>query len=331
MPANARRIVLTIAGGKVTEQLTDFPVYVDLIQDDLKTRFNPAQLSFKQRMGGNVQNLPYELQSFDKSAGRLRAWVLLPELSYTADNVFELQYGDGSVAAAANAPEVWRNHYKVVFHLESATAPIADSRQASPGTPANLQTNASITARLGKGIDFDGNINGWVSFTNPISGNSPSTISVWVNQDTATNKDALVVLGGGNTGEGRWLNGQFNNDEVGLGLLNDDWTSTGLDVEGEGWRLLHWTYNNKVSRLYQDGVIVDTPFTHASNANTQGTAGWLGNNKSTGFDNNSGLNGTLDEVRVADIDRTPGWIAAEFTNQADPAEFVAASGPQPLP
>lgn len=323
--------MLTIAGSKVPEQLTDFPVYIDLTQDDFKTRLDAAQLSFKRRMGANIDNLPYELQSFDPATGRLRAWVLLPRLSNGGDTSFELQYGDPAVAAAPNAPEVWRNGYRLVFHLESDTA-IADSRQKATGTPSNLKPTALTDAKLGKGIDFDGNLNEWISFTNPINGGGQGTISVWVSQQDANNKEALVALGAGLGNQARWIYGSHNgNNQVTLGLFADDWTNTGLDIRNDGWRLIHWTYNNRTSRLYRDAQPIGNPFTHINNANTQTNQGWLGNNKSPGFDTDAGLNGILDEVRISDTARSPGWIAAEFANQSNPGTFLAASAPQPLP
>jgi trimeric autotransporter adhesin len=325
-----RRIALTIAAGKVTEVLTDFPVYVDVTDNELKTKLDLTQLSFKQRSGGTVVNLPYEVQSFDKNAGRLRAWVLLPRLD-TAENGLELQYGDAAVAAAPNPAEVWRNHFKAVFHLESSANPIADSRGIYPGTPANLKTNASQDAKLGKGLEFDNNQNSVISFANPIKGTGPSTISLWVNETNPLGKESLVHLGSGDALETRWLNGQFNINEVGLGLGGSDWINTALNINGQGWKLLHWTYENQVSRLYQDAALVGTPYTHSDNANTTGDFAWLGNARAQGFDINAALNGLMDEVRISDVARSAGWIAAELANQSAPATFVTHEEPSALP
>lgn len=309
---------------------SDFPVFVDLTDNELKTLLSTTQMSFKQRSGNTIENLPYEIQSFDKGMGRLRAWVLIPKLD-VADNVFELQYGDASVAVLPNPPEVWRNHFKAVFHLESANNPIAESRQVYPGTQNAIPGNATTDAKLGKGIDFDNNRNCYISFTNPIKGNGPSTISVWVNETNPIGKESLVQLGTGNAYQARWLNAQFNNNEVGLGLIGSEWLSTGLNVNGQGWKLLHWTYDNKVSRLYQDAAPVGTPFTHANDANTQGDGAWLGNARGAGFDEDACLNGIMDEVRISDVARSAAWISTEFANQSAPTTFVTHAAPAAMP
>lgn len=328
--ANARRIVFTILSGKVREGLVDFPVYVDVTAPELQTQLALDQMSFKRRTGAAVEALPYEVESFEKAVGRLRAWVRLPMILSTADNVFELQYGDSSVASPPSPAEVWRNGYRAVFHLESATNPIVDSRGVFPGTAMNLQPMPSVAGRLGRSIAFDNNINSSIAFANPLIGTGPSTISAWVRPLTPLNKEALVVMGAGQPNQARYLYAQFNQNQVGVGMYENDWLNTGILLEEQTWVLLHWTYNNQVSRLYQDGVLINS-FVHSTPANTQGTQAWLGNSKSAGFDNDSGLNGRLDEVYISNVERSAGWIAAEHSSQFSPTSFAIASSPQPTP
>jgi hypothetical protein len=49
-----------------------------------------------------------------------------------------------------------------------------------------------------------------------------------------------------------------------------------------------------------------------------------------GFGTNMGLNGIVDEVRIADTARSAAWIAAEFANQSDPAGFYRVGDEEPL-
>lgn len=328
--SKGRRIVLTIAGNKVTQNLTDFPVYVDLTNPELQTRLDLNQLSFKRRNGALTENLSYEIQSFEKSAGRLRAWVRLPQLNNTADNTFELQYGDASVASPPNPADVWSNGYRAVFHFESASNPIVDSRGTFPGTPANLQTQASQEARLGRGIVFDNNRNAYIRISNPITGSGPSTISAWVRPSNPLNKEAVVVLGNGQQNQARWLQAQFIGTQAGIGLYNDDWTTTGFTLPVQQWTHLHWTYNSQQSRLYQNAQLIGV-HTHQSPANTQGEEAWLGASQSNGFDNEATLNGILDEIRISNVERSAAWIAAEHANQTDPGAFTTVAAPAALP
>ena len=80
-----------------------------------------------------------------------------------------------------------------------------------------------------------------------------------------------------------------------------------------------------------DGAEVDSQ-TFNTTENTQGTEGRIGNapGGGSGFGPNMGLNGTIDEVRIADVARSPGWIAAEFSNQNNPAGFYTGGAEEPL-
>jgi Concanavalin A-like lectin/glucanases superfamily len=337
IPSQARRLTFTIAAGKVNERLTNFPVYVDVTQADLKARLDAAgtTLSFKRRVGSTVESLAYELQSFDATTGQLRAWVRLPEVSNTADTGFELWYGAAEVKEPQTPAVVWSQAYKTVFHLEGATAPIVDSVGVTSGTPMMLSANPSVAGKLGKGIDFNGDNQAGIKFRNPLVGSAPSTISVWVSQRSATDKDALVALGSGTAAAAaRILLSQFNINEIAAGLYaTNDWSSTGVNIQNASWTLLHWTYKNGVSSLYRNGVaIAGSPHDHGVVAATQGTEGWLGASHANSlYQNDSGLNGILDEVRISDVDRSAGWIKAEFDNQSAPTSFLATSSPSAIP
>ncbi len=65
--------------------------------------------------------------------------------------------------------------------------------------------------------------------------------------------------------------------------------------------------------------------TNAQDATTQGTAGYLGY-APIGWGTCT-LNGTLDEVRLAAVARSAGWIATEYENQKSPQTFYAVRTP----
>src|SRR5437588_365856 len=42
--------------------------------------------------------LSHEIESYNPVTGAIRAWVLLPSLSHTADTIFYLSYGNAAIA-----------------------------------------------------------------------------------------------------------------------------------------------------------------------------------------------------------------------------------------
>jgi hypothetical protein len=134
------------------------------------------------------------------------------------------------------------------------------------------------------------------------------------------------------TNRSRWFHTNFT--DLAVGFYNNDWTNTGINIDGDGLVLLHWVYDagTRVSRLYRDGALVGTSPAHGSGVNTMGSGGHIGSAPvqwgPAGSTLNP-LNGILDEVRIATVPRTAPWIAAEFANQSEPATFYTV-GPEQL-
>jgi trimeric autotransporter adhesin len=329
-----RRIALRVPSGKVTAPLSNFPVYVDVSSGDLKSRLSAtaAQLSFIHFDGSA---LAYEVQSWDAAAGRLRAWVKLPALDPSSETRFELRYGNDSVKAAPDPAGVWANGSKAVFHLEQA--PVNDlpmvinsAAFSNPGTPTAMEGNDLVNAQLGRGYDFDAATE-QVAFTNPITGGGPSTISFWFNDGDPTIgfDETILVLGTAATSQARWIYNEIDLNKFPVGLQGDDWAKPTVPAL-TGLTLVHWVYKDQQSRLYLNGVETPGgPFAHASPAATAGESAVLGNTPPS-FGASHGLRGVVDELHIADVDRSAAWIAAEFSNQKEPATFVIASAPEDL-
>lgn len=334
-PLRGRRIALHIPAARVSAPLVDFPVYVRLTSPDLSARLDASatQLSFT-GAGSNDGVLAHEIESFNKATGELAAWVRV-NIDSNAETRFELRYGDDSVKAAPDLLGVWRNGHKAVFHFEQepingVSTVVNSATPSNPGTPTGMESNDFATGVLGKAYDFDG-ANEEVAFENPILGAGPSTISFWF-RDTDLTPDfdeAIVVLGTAATSQARYIFNEINTNKLPLGLQGDDWTKPTVPPLA-GWALVHWVYDNQQSRLYVDGVeATDSPFAHAAAAATTGSGARIGN-APPGFPNNWGVRGSVDEVRISDVVRSPAWINAELANQKEPSMFVIAGSASDL-
>jgi hypothetical protein len=321
VPGRRRRI--TIDPTRVSGTHTGFPLWFVYQHEDLAERALPdgSDIHFRRPDG---TPLPYEVQHWDKTDGSLAAWVRI-DLTSTPTEL-DLVYGDPLLAHAPNAREVFSQGFAAVWHLESVTE-VPDARGEHDGTPQGLTANMSVTAQLGRGVKLNGGAE-QISFTNPITGNSPHTISLWVSQEATSDNDALVVLGSPACGQSRWFHSRYNVSTVAVGFYCNDWSNPQVNVIGAGWTLLHWVYAENESRLYRNGVPIERTHTHTP-INTQGDTGWLGN-APLGWGVNMGAKATLDEVRIATTARSPEWIATEYANQSSPASFYSV-GPISYP
>ena len=329
--APGRQKAITIPAGRVGENLDGFPLYVELVDDtELAARAaaDGSDIHFRTQNG---TPLAHEIQRWDPASGRLEAWVRV-SLSAGASTVILLRYGDPAASVPENPAGVWQSGFAAVWHLEETPAgpgSIVDSRGDHPGTSHGAMTPGDLVpARLGRGIDFDGN-DDVIEFSNPLPGSGTHTISAWVRQEASNSNDALVVLGNGVCDQARWLHSRFSQGTVAYGFYCDDNLDSGEDIQGDGFTLLHWTYDDgAVSRLYRDGVQVGDPFDHEGEQSTVGDRGRIGNAPGR-FGPNMGLNAVVDEVRISAVARSAAWIAAEHANQSSPGTFYTIGLEQP--
>jgi hypothetical protein len=297
----------------------DFPLWVSLTDPDLAARAasDGSDIHF---VAGSTK-LDFEIQSWTKATGRLDAWVRVPSLS--AGTQIALRYGDADAAHAPD-PAGTFGDYSAVWHLDDslATTTIVDAHGQRNGTAENMNQSASKAAKLGRGIDFNGGTE-QIAFTNPLTGNTPHTISMWIDQRMTNDNDAIIVLGNGAQNQARWFHSRYDGATIAVGFYGNDYPDVGENVINGGWVLLHWVYEAggaRNTRIYRNGVLVAGPHPHSGGINTQGAGGFLGNAQAA-FGQNMGLHATLDEVRIIDVARSADWIAAEAANQTNPSTF----------
>jgi hypothetical protein len=326
----ARRKQITIDPARVTGNQTAFPVWIALTDSDLQARAaaSGADIHFTGPDG--------------TPPGRLEAWVRA-NLDDNAPTVLEVRYGDPAAAHPANPPAVFSSAFLAVWHLDDAlgAAAVAEATGQRTGTAqGGLGPTDQVPARLGGGLDLDGN-DDRIEFVNPFAGSGDHTFSAWVNQRTASGFDGIIVVGNPATNQSRIFHSHYTVATpagVFAGVYGNDWPTSPNplpNIQGAGWVLLHWTYQGgagRLGRVYRDGVLVDMhSFSGGGGGpNTQGTQGFLGYSLpqlGPGGNTPCALNGTLDEVRLASVARSPDWIATEFANQSSPQTFYAV-GPE---
>ncbi|HEX8950859.1 MAG TPA: DUF2341 domain-containing protein, partial [Polyangia bacterium] len=329
----AWRKSITIDNTKVSGALADFPVWIDLTDADLAAhaQANGSDIFFTAADG--TTRLDYEIQGWSAASHRLLAWVRVPSLGSGAPTVIYVVYGAVNPAPTPNAPGVFTSSFAAVWHLDDATpaAAIADATGTHAGTPALTAATSAVSAKLGNGLSFTGS-NDTIGFTNPLTGNHAHTISVWVSQRSVTHASAVVVVGTPMMSQARWLDAHFTSAVLAVGFYTNDWT-TSTNLDGAGWTLVHWVFEgaNGKNHLYQNGVEIAGSPQMLSGVNTTGTTGVIGHAPEPAYGTNMGLDGTIDELRIATVARSAGWISTEYANQSSPGTFYAVGAEQPLP
>ena len=315
---------LTVDRTQVAGALTDFPLLVRISDSHLSAFAADGGKDICFVAADRTSALDHEIESFDQATGSLVAWVRLPSLDPGADLQLYLSYGDGQ-SDRSKPSGVWSDHH-FVWHLaqdpSAGAGAIKDAAGRADGTgQGGLASANSVSAVAGRGVRFDG-MDDQITFSNDVTGNTPSTFQAWVNQSPQTTGLGSAVLSLGNQADdrarflfshdiaaGATKVGFYGNDVVGTALAKDTWSH------------LVWVGDRQNSRQYINGMLAAGPSAHTS-ANTAGTPGSIGNSTFNSPAYHFFMLGMLDEVRVSLSARSDAWIATEYISQKPDSTFV---------
>lgn len=327
-----RKKIISLSLTGPVGNLTGFPMW--FVTDDpqiaARARADGSDIHFRTVFSSQI--VPYEIQRWDPTTGHLEAWVLV---SGGFGASVELHYGERDTPIApATSPFTAARNFAAVWHLDDAftSSTIEDATGATPGTATGIAAADRASAQLGAGLHLSATAQR-VQFTNPITGSGSHTISAWVKLDAPMSYDPLIVLGSPATGAARFFHVRYASFGVlAAGFYGNDQVSTTTIAPGV-WKLVHWVFDgpSRTSTLYVDGALAET-YQHGMGISTTGTDGYLGY-APIAFGPSSmvtGMNGTIDEVRIQTAARTETWIAAEYANQATPAQTYSI-GPEQMP
>ncbi|MBS3802179.1 MAG: DUF2341 domain-containing protein, partial [Candidatus Thermoplasmatota archaeon] len=116
---------ITINHSQVEEPLTDFPILLNITDNDLRQKANSdgSDIAFISYEDNSTQH-DHEIESF--SDGHLTAWVKIPQLFSTKDSIFWMYYGNAA-STDQQSPNVWDSNFTMIHHLNENSNPHIDS------------------------------------------------------------------------------------------------------------------------------------------------------------------------------------------------------------
>ncbi|MBN1674645.1 MAG: DUF2341 domain-containing protein, partial [Kiritimatiellae bacterium] len=334
---------ITILGDKVagTEDLVDFPVLVSLADNDLATPSNGGHVTSTNgydilfTADDGTTQLDHETEQYTTN-GTLVAWVRIPVLDGDENTTIWLYFGNGAVSASQeHATEVWDGGFVAVWHLNndpSAGGPcmLDSTLWANHGIPAGgMDGNDTVDAAIGKGLDFDGTDDllncgtnaGFATLTNDL------TAEAWVLIDTDTYGRIVSHHAPSSLG---WFVARETPDAKAYVGVSPDGTAfnnkySAIDV----WQTVTWYHiaarnDGSYLRLYLNGaehVGGEFPFAYSAGLHVSTGVVQIGHDEASG--GNVHFDGLIDEVRLSRVARSADWLATCYTNQVDPAGFMA--------
>ncbi|MFB3106100.1 MAG: DUF2341 domain-containing protein, partial [Pseudomonadales bacterium] len=317
------RTKITIDFTKVTANLTNFPVLINLATD--------AELMANARADGfdilftdddETTKLDHERELYVSATGELVAWVRIPSLPSTVNKDIYMYYGYPTSPDQQSAPGVWSNGYEAVYHLHD------DFNDATGnGNTGTNNGSADTAGKFGDAQSFDGSNYVEVSDTPALRpGTGPYTLEAWFKAADANQSGAFI---------GKWENtipapqiafgmcGALDCSSAGQRLLGvyasnlsvdeESWLPAD-DVADGGWHHAALSISGSSGTLYLDGQlkVKDEDFGTPNPTNTDNF--FIGSLQATTFP----FTGEVDEVRISTTARSAGWIQTSYNNLSDP-------------
>ncbi|MHA2407038.1 MAG: DUF2341 domain-containing protein, partial [Candidatus Ranarchaeia archaeon] len=339
---------ITIDNSKVISDLTNFPVLIDLYDEDLQNdaQANGNDIFFSDSLG---HILDHEIELYDRiynsTHAHLVAWVKA-NLSSTQDTIISMYFGNPTASDQENVNEVWGDNYIGVWHLTESGSGVVDEfkdsskynnhGQGGEGNFSFIPTRCG--GKLGYGQDFN-NLDGYYDLID--CGNDSSfnitgysiTLEAWVQHNiTPQFGDFYGFMNhkGWYDGYSLWL--EQNSLKLAFNLPGDTHKLlSATDITTNSWHHIVATYNGTLMRIYIDGV-QDTNTLAKSNSIEPSSSEqdfWIGHGdqpKNKGW--SAGWDGQIDEVRISNLSHTSDWIKTEYDNQNNPQGFLSIGSKQ---
>ncbi|MFW9913727.1 MAG: hypothetical protein ACFFEU_14715, partial [Candidatus Thorarchaeota archaeon] len=340
---------LTIDHTKVSSDLEEFPVLVDIYDSDLKTDARPDGKDIKFTVGSEI--LDHEIELFDSNYNtthaHLVAWVNVPLLSASTDTTLTMSYGAPDASIPENPHQIW-DDYESVWHLSEQSGNgsfIEDSSQNyHDGMP--VQTTFMQNAKIGDARYFQDAAGNYIPFIDGddiFDGWGDFQFSFWVYFDYSSDAEwtdveprvfekgtsiTLVRTFRQSTG---WPAGEASfQPDIHFDSGHNSWVNVG--VKRQTWNYVVYKYESTgdgVLRAYSyaDGTLLDS-----SSDSGMGLGDRLRDDLNIfmiGLYGGGQVHlGGIDEFRTMMGYKSVDWIQTEYANQYDPSSFLSVGTEQ---
>lgn len=347
------RMPITLDSTQVQGVHQGFPVLIDTSNEEPSVRSNLAA-GVAQAQGEDVvftaadgtTTLNHEIEFFDRSAGRLIAWVRVPEIQDDQDTQIFIYYGNANAPDQQRVADVWDTDYRMVQHLNEPGRNGTDLRDST-----SRQTDGKVEGTGGNFPEFltaDGFIDGARALPGtPSPGSSPNeaaltfphtsslafgqalTAETWgyVERDQPGLNHNPILWKGSRIGWG--ANYLFriavrSNNQITWGMTcggREAWFDSPSPAVDQ-WAHYAITFDGTTIRAFINGQQVATSNGcngRTLNSTTQPVQSGIALHQNGS--NRTRFRGRVDEIRLSSIARPADWLQTQFNTQIMPEAY----------
>lgn len=340
----AYSLPLTINVGNTTA-LSNFPYLVSITDPTLA--ITSGGCSNKVQYPGGTEHdfdftdangveLPYEIESYDQTAGKLLAWVNIPTLAASGNTTINLLFGSVTNPAHNTAfhQATWANDYQAVYHLNDAVSTgstVTDATgSGNTGVTTNMASADLVTGKIGNAYTFNGSTSSKAITVVPANGSrsvtltGTFTLSAWVTVAATADQKIITNQGPAGSSSGGYKLGVYNNNipESESGTAINRGTATvapvmSVNTSPATWYYVQSVYNGSQLITYENGKPYQTLATTVNPSSLTNMYIGVGEGGTQYY-----YNGLIDEPRVSNVAKTTDWLLAEYNNQNTPASYI---------
>ncbi len=336
---------ITIDHNKVAGNLTDFPVLISVVDEDLKNKAQGDSDDILFMDGSGVANrLFHEIESYDNSSGELVTWVKIINLSSSVDTVLYMYYGNSDCNSQEYPDHVWDSDYCGVWHLNDF---LDSTGNNNDGT--NHGTD-NCSGKIGNAKDFVETNNDYVSLGDmpELADGSISmgTFEVWINPEELAGRSIINKLDTSLEPDRKSYHlGLKNTGQLQFSAASGTWYPDGRNINAitdvghitiDAWQhvVVVVDLSTKDFIFYYNGEEI------SCNITTMGTPPsyfydiFLDERLGKYSPESSGpyyYDGSMDEIRISKICRSAEWISTEYHNQNNPSGFLTFGPEETVP
>ena len=309
-----KRMDICFSGYNETDTLTNFPALVVLSTAiagfDYSQFGSPSGSDLRFSTAGGMTALSYDIEKWDP-AGESQVWVQVPQLSGPSNFISAYWGNAGAVSPPPYALDgsTWSEDYELVLHLNG------DLSDSAPG-PDDVLDHETTDASgvIGNARDFESTTN---SYLEPLiepdwygDHISNLTISVWGRPNSGTPKSPFGVLGTASDSiyikpsRGQWSYRVADNFTVGSSMHVAQWQMLGIVLD-----------NNTALGYHNDSQHNVGAYSYFAPPDRIRVGDIKGDDQY--FD------GSLDEVRISRVARSPAWMRASYKTVAQNSTFTS--------
>jgi len=324
-----------------TSNLLNFNILIELDAADLKyslgcgdglTHASGLPISFASKAQSAVP-IGFQVDSYDPVAGKLRCWVQIAELIAAVNpgtNEIYFYYGGKEMhnPLSEESRAIWPTNYRQVWHMNLDSGP-ATSFSANHSNGNNAIGNSGMNAVnfvpgvVGTGVLF----NGATDYMGAAVDNERTMcISVWVKL-AQLGKEQVILANNTETNGYRVkisAQGKVVFDILNMGVVNTHSSTEAISVNS--WTYLTVIFMGNLKRIYINGQFKGGGGSPSSTGGVGETLIIGRSKQSTDY-----FNGIIDELRIANTERSTSWMLTEYRNQLHPVDFISVSSQEVNP